>query len=240
MKREILTVLILAFTFTGFSQNLGLSWHGGAIINGDYIDVSGSVDSMLLFEAKIHNIGVAAVEVKVRKEEINIIPGSDNVFCFAGSCYTSQVSVTSAQLAVGGSDSSFAADYYAYGNQGTSIIRYTFFNTHETTDTISVYVRFTGSLGIDAPQNPDFTLLNVYPNPANDRVFFDYHNKYYDPTNTVLIVRDFAGRIVKEHIVSAGQGTLVLDVSDIDNGVYFYSFTHNQNITLTRKLIIKR
>lgn len=54
------------------------------------------------------------------------------------------------------------------------------------------------------------------------------------------MIRDMAGRNIRKVIVPAGQGVIETDVSDIENGVYFYSLLSSNQVLFTRKLVIKR
>ncbi len=240
MKRLILSVFILGALATSLKgQNLGLSWLSGNIANGSTIDVSGDVNSMLDVYIFVHNIGVSALEVKVRKENISVIPGSSNMFCFASQCFgdNTLVSVDSVNILPSGVDSTFSGEYFPFGNEGATIIRYTFFNINDLDDTASVFVRYTGSLS--TPEFSGSALSTPYPNPASDRVFLNY---YPDITNGMrkVIIRDLTGRIVREAVVPEGQGVLEIELAGIDNGIHFYSYFNGQDLVFTRKLVIKR
>lgn len=242
MKRGLLAFcLVVILTSITFSQNLSVSHHGSLVQNGATIDVSGNIDTVVFIEAKVHNNGASTKEVKIRKEEISLINGSMNTFCFAGQCYGSStlISVHSVQIAAGLADSSFVGDYYPLNNPGTSIIRYTYFDMNNVNDSVSFTVRFTGSLGISQPGSLQPEISSVYPNPATDRVFLDFNNPQSN-NNVMLILSDFAGRKVREIIVPAGKGKLEVDLSSIENGVYFYSIIQDNQLVQTRKLVVKK
>ncbi len=236
-----LSLFLLLAVFYSNAQSLSLTQHGNPVPNGAVLDVLGSVDTILIVDAKVHNNSASAVEVKVKKEEIYMVPGSMNTFCFAGNCYggSTTVSVGSVNLPAGGNDTSFTGDYYPLNNTGISIIRYTFFNVANLNDTISITVRFNGTIGIEkAPGNvPE--LSAAYPNPATDQVTFNYSNTE-DYGTIVLMIRDFAGRTIKEGVLPAGQGIVEFDLSSVESGVYFYSLIRNQQALLTRKLVVKK
>jgi hypothetical protein len=244
MKKWILLLFVASF-FTRFdlnAQNLTVTHDGNPVLNGSTIDLSGHIDSTLIVEARVYNTGGAAVEVKLRKEEISAVSGSMNTFCFAGNCYggSTTVSLTSANIPAGGFDSTFSADYYPLSNSGTTIIRYTFFNINNSNDTISFTVRFTGTLGL--PTIPGFTLpalSQAYPNPATDKVSFQYTNPLEGNT-LLLVIRDFTGRTIRETRIPSGEGVAEFYLAEFESGVYFYSLIQNQQVVLTRKLVVKK
>lgn len=241
MKNILLAIVFSLLISSGFAQNLSLSWHEGAILNGAIIDVSGKIDTVLYAEIHLHNDGASVIEVKVRKEDIYVVPGTMDTYCLGIQCYGGEtpVSLHSIQIDPGLADSSFVGDYYPMGNEGTSVIRYTFFNVNDLDDTISVTVRYSGTVGIASSEIQPVLLSNAYPNPASDRVYFD-HFQFTTANSRVLVIRDMAGRIVREVLIPAERGTIEIDISDIDSGIYFYSLLEGRKVMLTKKLVIKR
>lgn len=240
MKKLILSFLVLSsLSFAVNAQNLEMSWHYGAIANGSTIDVSGEVNSMLDVYVYVKNIGSSAVDVKVRKEEISVVPGSSNMFCFASQCYGDYtlVSQDSVNILPGGVDSTFSGEYFPFGNEGVTVIRYTFFNMDDNSDTASVTIRYTGTLSTH-----DITVNGMsapYPNPASERVYFNY----YPETNNVnrkVIIHDLTGRVIREAIIPEGQGVMEIELTGVDSGIHFYSYITNQGIVFTKKLVVKR
>jgi len=243
MKRILLfTSLLIIGLMPLLGQNLSLTWKEGVIANGSTIDVSGHVDSMIVVYAKVHNNGSSVIEVKVAKFDVFLVPGSMDTYCFAGQCYggSTPVSPQSVMLNASAADSSFSGDYYPLGNVGVSMIRYLFFNVADPNDSVSVTVRYSGALALEKPTTTLAGISNPYPNPASDRVFFDYTSVNDVHAPRVLIMRDMTGRVVRELNVPHGQGTLEVDLSGIDSGIHFYSFMQGQQVLLTRKLVIKR
>lgn len=241
MRSTVLTLLVFALPIIAFSQNLSLSWHDGVVPNGSTLDVSGRIDTVIVAEVFVHNQGSATIEVKVRKEDIYIVPGSMDTYCFANQCYGSEVpvSVHSVNIDPGMYDSTFYGDYYPLGHQGVSIFRYTFFNVADTTDTVSVTIRYSGTLNVPVIDKPAAGISNAYPNPASDRVFFDYFPEA-TADNRILLFRDMAGRLIREINIPSDIGTLEVDLSDIESGIYFYSLLQGNKLILTRKMIVKK
>lgn len=241
MRTTLLSFLLFTLPIIAFSQNLTLSWHDGVVPNGSILDVSGRIDTVIVAEVLVHNEGLSTIEVKVRKENIHLVPGAMDTYCFASQCYGSEVpvSVHSVHIDPGMYDSTFYGDYYPLGNEGTSIFRYTFFNVADTTDTVSVTIRYSGTLNVPVIDKPAPGVSNAYPNPASDRVSFDYFPVNSEGTR-LMVIRDMAGRLVRESIIPSDGGTLEIDLSDIENGIYFYSLIQGNKLVLTRKLVVKK
>ncbi len=234
-------LVTLFFAYCAAAQSLGLSWKEGPISNGQTLDVSVHVNSMVEVGVYVQNTSSQPVEFKVRKQDVYLVSGAHDTYCLGGNCFPGNVPVTPSSVALAPmeSDSSFTGDYYPSGNEGVSVIRYTFFNADNQDDTVSVTIRYSGALGLTQTDDPARILSNPYPNPASDRVFFDYEN---NPTGVQrqIIIRDMTGRVVREVIIPSGQGVLEVDLSGIDSGIHFYTLLDGQRVVFTRKLIVKR
>lgn len=241
MKTFFTLFFLVASFLPGFSQSLTLSHNGTPVTNGSTLDVSGSIDSLLIVYLKVHNAGSSTLDVKVRKADISVVPGTMDTYCFAGQCYgtSTPVSLAGVQIAPGMYDTTFSGDYYPLGQSGVSIFRYTFFDVNNQNDTVSVTVRYSATLNVPAVESVVAHLSNVYPNPANDKVFFDFNSSSSAGIRT-LVIRDMAGRMVRESELPNQQGTLEMDVREMESGIYFYSLLQNNKVLLTRKLVIKR
>ena len=79
----------------------------------------------------------------------------------------------------------------------------------------------------------------VYPNPASNSVSLDY--QLTPQVNDAQVkVYNVLGSVVREAELSRGTGKMRLDVSDLNNGIYFYSILVNNDVYQTKKLIIQR
>ena len=241
MKKILLfSVISYLSIFTVFAQSFQLSDGSGTISNGDTITHSSSQTNVTIeAHASIKNISTNVVRTLVKRTEIVIIPTTKNSFCWL-LCYPPFIneSPDTIDIASGHTDNHFVGDYRPMGTTGTSIILYTFFNAENTNDSISFVVKYiSGVVGID-DANPNITVSNLYPNPAVNNVSIQYN---LDGThNAELEIRNVLGSIVKTIKIEEMQGILSIDVSDLTNGVYFYSFIANNTIIKSKKLVIQR
>jgi len=91
----------------------------------------------------------------------------------------------------------------------------------------------------DETNHRDITLGSVYPNPSYRIAQIDY--KFKNPNASAKIaINSFIGNPVAEYQLDPLQNTLVINVADLNPGVYFYTlFIDNKNI-VTRKLVVKK
>lgn len=92
---------------------------------------------------------------------------------------------------------------------------------------------------VDETNHKDISLGSVYPNPSNSVAQIDYEFK--NPNAVAKItVNSFIGNPVAEYQLDPMQKSLVINVAELNPGVYFYTlFVDNKNI-VTKKLVVKK
>jgi hypothetical protein len=245
MKKTLLTLsVIILFCGVSFGQGLLLfNLDGSPIGNGDTIYVFGDTTTgiAMVSHAMVKNDGAASKQVKVRKIEISLIPGTTNTFCW-GLCFppTTYVSPSPIAISAGATDTSdFSGDYTPNGQIGTSLIAYKFFNINDLNDTVMVVVSYNATgVGISNVSENKVIFSNAYPNPANSYTVFNY-NLPLSSTNPKIVIRDLLGSVVGESMLSGNRGNAVISTSELKSGIYFYSLMVNDRIFTTRKLVVQ-
>lgn len=243
MRRN--TLLFFIFSFLSISA-LGQSFkviHGSdTLLNGDetfvYEDTTSGKISYAYLD--LYNVSTDDKDVHVRKHELSLVDGSENYFCWI-QCYPPDVYTTAVALTVSAQSvvQEFEGEYLAHGNLGTSRIMYTFFNEVDADDSVAVIVNYVGT-GVPVEElSFDRELSAAYPNPADDRVSFTYN---LPPTvkEGRVIIRNMIGKVVKKGDLSGGKGSVTIDISDLNNGVYFYSYVLDEQTIVTRRLVVQR
>jgi len=91
----------------------------------------------------------------------------------------------------------------------------------------------------DGFEHEAISLTDVYPNPSQRIAQIDYDLKQGD-VDARISINSFIGNPVSSYDLEPGQNTLVINVSDFNPGVYFYTlFVNNKNI-VTKKLVVKK
>ena len=163
----------------GITQELVLK-SGDLVVNNDTIYLTGTKSTELLeVRLSVTNNTESAVSLKLKNTEIFIVEGTETSFCW-GECYTPAVFISPMIITIQprGSDlNSFSGDYRPFGMEGTSIVRYTFFDPANTTfqQSVTVFYQIGGSgtnpTGISGQE------VLIYPNPADQfiRIFERNH-----------------------------------------------------------------
>lgn len=244
-KKTIFLLLIIFHSVILFSQSLTLFQNGSDVTNKEVsVEGNASVDEMNVY-LKINNTSNEQVQVKVRKIEISVIPGSQNSFCF-GVCYAPTVfeSIIPYTISAGGStkDSVFSVIYCPCGNAGQSVIKYEVFDIYNTENNkISVTVNFTGSSpsGIDKSFTAKETFI-IYPNPCNlDQVTIRFNESGLVHFNKIILT-NITGIVLYTSSNTYHSGNFLVDVRDYPNGIYFLSLISESGAMRTEKIIINR
>ena len=90
------------------------------------------------------------------------------------------------------------------------------------------YVKVTGQ-HLTAVNENAATTVGVYPNPASSQVSFTLDS------NAQVSVFDMTGRMVREMNATAGEAQL--NVSELENGVYFVNFRYANGTTAVAKFV---
>ena len=242
MKKTLLILLIsLLFSPFGFSQSLSLSGPDGPIANNGTVLIEGDVNSTLFSYIYVTNNSASSITVGVKKEHISVIPGTINTFCW-GNCFDSSIYISPIVIAIAAgatNTSDFWGEYDAMGIVGKSTLKYTFYDNANPGDEVSVYVEYSGIIvGIDE-LIADIKFSEAYPNPASNRVSFNY-SLPAGVAKADVIIRDILGNIVKQTRINDSEGKLVITTEDLTCGLYFYSVIVNDKIALSKKLVINR
>ena len=238
--KKMLLPLLVAFSTLSFGQSLSLSY-GDTDFSNDTLYVIGTTDSTLLeAHISVHNKTDKEVAVKVKKAELTIIDSTENTFCW-GACFPPFISESpeAVTIAAYGTDlNAFLGDYSPKGHEGTSIIRYTFFNDTNADDSVSLTVYYQiGAAGV-ADWLLDAGQVKLYPNPASNQVVLRF------PTvltrKTELIMLGITGQTVYIHSLHQGEREHRIDLSSFPQGNYFLRITDAQGGSHYKKLIISR
>lgn len=245
MKKLILAVtLILATMHFGFTQSLSLTHTDGTAIEDGAIVEFIEEPGIAIIESYVNvtNNAAAALDVKVKKVEIELLDNTMNTFCWGESCFPPAIFVSPNSITIepGATEDSFRGEYYPQGNIGTSTMMYVFFDANNPDDSVSVYVDYTaGYVGLEEDPVANKPEVNAYPNPANAFTNIEYALPSIHQGQSRIVVRNVLGEIVKEVQLNKRKGKIQFDVNDLKQGVYLYSLVLENEQLITRKLIVR-
>ncbi len=243
MKRTLLLIASLIYFTSLSAQSFILKNSDNAVITGQNIDLLVSPDlGYGGYHVNVMNNSSTVKSVKVKVYEMNILTGVESYFCWV-SCYMpgTLVSPDAIDIEPGATVTNFEGDItYTVGLKGLYATKYVFFDANNPDDSSSVMVNYNlGYLG--NPENivKSAKVSNAYPNPATDNVFIDYKLPA-NVTNAKIKVSNLLGNTLDVVDLIAREGKATVNVSNLKNGVYFYSLMINNSASVTRKFIVNR
>lgn len=245
MKRILLSIIfIFSLIISVSAQQLELYWNDEKLPDtvGVYGDANG--DFELVFEAYLKNGTDKDLRIGAAREVLQEVEGTDNSFCWSGSCYSPMTDTSDADhdlfLPRGtmSPDPPFSGHYTHQSKFGETIVKYTLFERGNLDNSVSVVVIYKYSLtGIADNSINGITFSNAYPNPATNTVNFDY--KLSSNSNATISIVNLLGSVVKRSDLNPASNKISIDVSDLPQGVYFYSIDIDGKVYKTQKLIVK-
>lgn len=219
------------------AQTLSLS-QAGMDYSNDTLYLTGNTEDFVLeAHMTIRNNADKAVEVIVGKTEIQVVPETENSFCW-GVCYPPYIYEATQAIVLEGGETdtgSFYGDYTPAGKPGTSIIRYTFRNAAQLSDSVSVVVSYqVGAAGIvDWTVQP--SLLKAWPNPTTGILHVDFPGAVNQSVSLRLM--SITGQTVLSRTFEYGQNSATLQLADLPKGYYFLEIREINGFAAQRKIL---
>ena len=176
------------------------------------------------------------------KIENNVVPGTTNDFCM-GQCFMPSVYESPATiLEEGGEPLEFSMHYLADNyldvlGQEQSMTYY-IYEEGNPEEKFFINVIFVYSLDIIDDYSSAEVFSNAYPMPARDVVNFDYN--FATSVIGEVAIFNMMGQEVMRSEISGMQGKASINVSDLADGIYFYSLIINGKTEKSNKLIIRK
>jgi len=245
MKKYLLVLFSCLFVIPALIANSPIVYDadGKNITNTSVTVAFENTESDHKFAFFLRNTGENSIVVSRRKVEINVLAGTDNEFCFAGKCnsthiFTAPDKMTLAPNATTTENDSYAR-FYPNGKTGNSTIRYEFFSDDESFETVFVEVTFTSKQPTKIAPLPfaNVIISNPYPNPARGHTNIDY---VFTPDvfTARIIIRSLTGQVVQTLPLNVAGNSVRIDTSSLNSGMYFYSIELNNQVFLTKRLIV--
>jgi hypothetical protein len=242
MKKVILSLCFVIIGLSVFSQSLRFSVGSGShctLLNyGDTVIVQDSAHfGEIIAGVNVKNTSSNSLNVICRKRYVYNVPGTENYFCWAGGCFqpSTMVSPSAFAMAAGDSTTEFTSHYSPNGNGGITVVRFTFYDSHTTSDSGYFFIKYIGVLGVN-DNILAYSISSPYPNPAKDIT----HIKYNVNVNSKAYIQiyNICGKIEKQVYLTDNNGILDLNVSNLPSGIYFCSLNINGKAVRTNKLIV--
>ena len=244
MKRLLLSLTLLLSVFALSAQSFTVTEKesGNVVENGASYYIYGSGNEWGEISLEFNVTANEAVSLVGAKEEVQNVEGTSNFICF-GQCLSPTVYATQPYDMTAGQSDVFSA-HYMYDNEigevagQEQIMKYYIYPDSNPNDRFIINVTFKYSLEDVENINYVEEFSNAYPVPASSVVNFDY--SFSSSVNSAIVaVYNMMGQEVLRSDISGMSGKLSLNVSDIADGVYFYSLIVNGVVEKSNKLVVR-
>lgn len=233
MKRYFTFLVFSIITLSLSAQDIVIKDITDEIINGQTIQVAVDVNIIntpAILSLIIQNQSTNSLDLKVKKEYIDIVEGTSNSFCWNGACLPPFTMETEAlTLASGESYDGFSVEYYCMEIEGTSTVKYivfeengpeAFFIVEYSTDFTSLSSQFISE-------------FSVFPNPAQNNFSIEVSNNISN-----IEICNVLGELI--YSTSISNQHVNIDCSKWSNGLYFIRTFDGNNLVKTQKLIVSK
>ena len=243
MKKFLLSLVLLAFAGMASAQTLFFE-HEGEVVEPGRFNVVGPINEMMEMAFEMNVTSLADTDLNIVCERvIKSTTGGSNYFCW-GACLAPHID-SGSNVVAPGVPNIFSAHYMPLNENWEAVyglellIEYHFYDERNPEDKyiFEVYFKHSGESVVD--YNSVEVFSNAYPNPANNVVSFNY-NMPLDAQTASVAIYNMMGQEVVRQDVNVGGSRMDINVSDLTDGVYFYSLIVNNQTVKTNKLVISK
>ena len=187
----------------------------------------------------VKNVSTAPIAVCVKKVIIDTVPGSKNYLCWVR-CYSDRIYAPTDTVLLPPQKTDFyhfAGHYRPMEKNGSSTVRYVFYDRYNHNDSASVKITFSPTnVGIPDQGEIKNTIIAT-PNPANDEVNFSY--SLSQGSSGKITIFQVTGTVISETPVQTTHGVLNINTQDLRDGLYFYYLVVDGKVCSAKKLVVR-
>jgi len=225
--RKIYLVVSLLFISVGLSaQNLEILDMDGVNYTGDTLKIEATATDSLEIHLMVANTYSKDMSVLVKKHEIKVQEGTENLFCWK-SCYPPHVYEATTPVTVAAEDTNktdFYLDFYPKGVAGENKIGITFFNEANPDDSANVVVALsieegdTTSTETGIHNDAMLTGVEIYPNIVSNHLHIV--SETINMQGTQIEIFDVSGKKVYQEGVTESTRRMNISVANLKRGIY--------------------
>jgi hypothetical protein len=193
-------------------------------------------------EILILNLTPDLLEMKTLRTNLALTDEMSAYVCSFGNCWSENLFELNGDIEGEGMDvySLHLMPDTCYCHFGLNRFKLEFWSKQDRADLITLFVEINMQpLNVKGNTNANI-LLSAYPNPApaNSMVNVSYTLPGKN-CNSFLVIKNIMGAEAMRLPLNPNDTTVMMDVSPLKSGVYFYAIETRNQITVAKKLIIK-
>lgn len=186
------------------------------------------------------NTSSNSINVKVRRTIIQLnTPTAYTYFCNCITCFGTGTNLSSVFTLAPGVPCVLTPDYFPDSTGGTGIVRYAILDQTTAADSVTLDIIYNPTpAGINSFVFSKSSRSTVFPNPATSFFSINYHLDNSNVQDGKLMLYNVIGDRVKEIAIVEMDGTMCVDVSTLEPGIYFCALETNGKIITTQRLVV--
>ena len=245
MKKLLLSLILMVFAAQLSAQSLTFKYEGETVQPGTTIDIVADLNDSWEMQFDIHIINTTDADINVVAQMKSDPSNQTSDYLCWGNCYMPGVEEAE-NVVKAGSEGIFNGHVGFYDANWVQLpagtvakMTYTFFDERNPEEKYSFNVNFKYQPESIVDYNSADVFSNAYPNPANNTISFDY-NMPYDVNSASVAIYNMMGQEVVRQNLNLGGSRADINVSDLNEGVYFYSLIVNNQTVKTNKFVVSR
>ncbi|MCL2291057.1 MAG: T9SS type A sorting domain-containing protein [Bacteroidetes bacterium] len=240
--KKLITLLFVGLFLSSFAQKFQLTdSEGNPYTNGQTIYATITVHDWhpigdYRLNITMENLTASALEMDTRCTAIELIEGAAVEVCLDG-CLSGEIIEISTEIPEGGAKIYPLHILFPDNTFGLNRFKLEFMAGGETI-TLHAIIDMCG-VGVKEQNNANVS-LSAFPNPApaNSKINVSYTLADKNDKHR-LVVRNILGAAVMDMPLNSYENNISIDASTLKSGVYLYTIETKNQISITRKLIVK-
>lgn len=249
LLRGSLLILLIGNMLPAFSQALELfNKDNGQLVNDSVLTVYSTDPNTLILTASfvMKNNTTEAMPVLLKRSINQIADSTIDFYCFSIQCWFGLDSVEIADTIPPEGESYTFVSHVCHTLflelfpliPGFSSITYTIFNPQAPPGTVEATVTVNYQLAAVGFESPDYKPVNVYPNPADDRLFAELPGS--PAGEYTLRFFDAMGSLVSTQSSACNNGRVEIYSGDLPPGFYTGQISRGAGFVQNIKFIVSR
>jgi hypothetical protein len=233
--KKVLLIAFLSFGLVSMIMAQSLS-----IVSADeVVYVNSTAVNDYFGKVEVKNTSTTDIDVYAKRKILgsNLCAFDSAYFCW-DFCYfpDTDQSIGTLEIKAGETNSIFSGHVYSTttGVSCQDSIRYTFWNSNDVNDSVSIVVVYAASDVFSVEENT-VGIDKIYPNPANQFVFIELSEQNIDGLTVELY--NLLGSKVRSTVVNSNR--IQLNVANLHAGIYLCTISKNGEAVETRKIVVK-
>lgn len=208
----------------------------------EVVDFSGEIGSVQRKTVILHNESNQPKTFLLKNVRGSVGSSQKMKVCFGESCFDAKRDLAKISLKLAPGE--IFTDFYIEFDLGIAETKGTFdlffVNTENIRESLVVEARYEVENNAKSDiAHKDVKLSDIYPNPSSRVAQIDY--ELVNPkAKAKITINSFIGNPIAEYELDPDRNSLVINVSEFQPGVYFYTlFVDNKNV-VTKKLQVKK